>query len=44
MLLFTHPAMLAHSPPPRHPESPDRLKAVLAALEGMPLDRREAVY
>jgi acetoin utilization deacetylase AcuC-like enzyme len=42
MLLFTHPAMLEHRPPPRHPESPDRLKAVLAALEDMPLDRREA--
>lgn len=42
MLLFTHPAMLAHEAPPGHPEHAGRLKAVLAALEGMPLDRREA--
>ncbi|MGE0597650.1 MAG: histone deacetylase family protein [Hyphomonadaceae bacterium] len=42
MLLFTHPAMLGHDPVPGHPESPGRLRAVLAALEGMALERREA--
>jgi acetoin utilization deacetylase AcuC-like enzyme len=31
-LLMTHEACLAHDPGPRHPESPARLKAVLAAL------------
>jgi len=31
--LFSHPACLAHIPPAGHPESPDRLRAVLAALE-----------
>ena len=31
-LLLTHEACLAHDPGPRHPESPARLKAVLAAL------------
>ena len=41
-LLFTHPAMLAHQGPPGHPEHPGRLAAVLAALEGLDLDRREA--
>ncbi len=42
MLLFTHPAMLAHEAPPGHPEHAGRLKAVLDALENVPLDRREA--
>ena len=42
MLLFTHPAMLAHEAPPGHPEHAGRLKAVLDALEDLPLDRREA--
>ena len=42
MLLFTHPAMLAHEAPPGHPEHAGRLKAVLDALEDTPLDRREA--
>lgn len=32
LALFTHPEMLAHAPPPRHVESPARLKAVLEAL------------
>ncbi len=44
-LLLTHEACLAHDPGPHHPESPSRLKAVLAAL-GEPafaqLARREA--
>jgi acetoin utilization deacetylase AcuC-like enzyme len=31
-LLYTHDACLAHDPGPHHPESPDRLRAVLAAL------------
>ena len=42
MLLFTHPAMLAHEAPPGHPEHAGRLKAVLDALEDVTLDRREA--
>jgi acetoin utilization deacetylase AcuC-like enzyme len=42
MLLFTHPSMLRHEPPPGHAEHAGRLRAVLDALEGMPLDRREA--
>ncbi len=31
--LITHPACLAHETPPGHPESADRLRAVLHALE-----------
>jgi len=44
-LLYTHDACAAHDPGPHHPESPARLKAVLAALaapEFAALDRREA--
>jgi acetoin utilization deacetylase AcuC-like enzyme len=44
MLLFTHPAMLAHAPPPGHPESPARLEAVLKGLEPLKLERREAPF
>ncbi|MBM3492394.1 MAG: histone deacetylase family protein [Alphaproteobacteria bacterium] len=33
-LLYTHPDCLAHEPGLGHPESPDRLRAVLRALEG----------
>lgn len=33
-LLYTHHACIEHDTGPFHPESPDRLKAVLAALEG----------
>jgi acetoin utilization deacetylase AcuC-like enzyme len=44
-LLYTHPVCLEHDPGRHHPESPARLRAVLAAL-GAPefarLDRREA--
>ena len=32
-LLLTHPACLGHKPGPHHPERPDRLRAVLAALD-----------
>jgi acetoin utilization deacetylase AcuC-like enzyme len=42
MLLYTHPSMLAHAPPAGHPEHPGRLRAVLDAIAGLPLDRREA--
>jgi len=44
MLVFTHPACLGHDPGPDHPESPERLQAVVGALrEGCPdLDWREA--
>jgi acetoin utilization deacetylase AcuC-like enzyme len=31
--LISHSGCLEHAPPPGHPESPDRLRAVLAALE-----------
>ncbi|MCC7166762.1 MAG: histone deacetylase family protein [Rhodospirillales bacterium] len=31
--LYTHPVCIQHDPGPHHPESPDRLKAILAALE-----------
>lgn len=44
-LLYTHPACLQHDPGPHHPESPARLRAVLAALEAAEfsgLERREA--
>jgi acetoin utilization deacetylase AcuC-like enzyme len=42
--IFTHPAMLEHSPGAGHPESPARLKAVLDALDdaGLAGDRRAA--
>jgi acetoin utilization deacetylase AcuC-like enzyme len=42
--LFTHRDMIAHSPGSGHPERPERLAAVLAALEAEALgrDRREA--
>jgi acetoin utilization deacetylase AcuC-like enzyme len=42
MLLFTHPSMLRHEPPGGHAEHPGRLQAVLDALAGADLDRREA--
>jgi acetoin utilization deacetylase AcuC-like enzyme len=32
-LLLTHPACLGHEPGPHHPERPERLAAVLAALQ-----------
>jgi acetoin utilization deacetylase AcuC-like enzyme len=44
-LLFTHPACIGHDTGPGHPERPDRLRAVLAALEEESfalLQRREA--
>src|SRR2546423_1119768 len=44
-LLYSHSACLDHDPGSYHPESPDRLRAVLAALEAeefAALDRREA--
>ena len=44
-LLYTHGACLDHDPGPTHPESPARLGAVLAALDGAEfagLERREA--
>ncbi len=37
--LFTHSACLYHEPPLGHPESPDRLRAVLQALEGPDFQR-----
>jgi acetoin utilization deacetylase AcuC-like enzyme len=42
LALYTHRAMLDHRTGGRHPESPDRLSAVLGALEGENLDRRGA--
>ncbi len=44
-ILFTHTACLEHDPGSMHPECPDRLRAVLQALEDEAfqyLDRREA--
>ncbi|MBF0562910.1 MAG: histone deacetylase family protein [Alphaproteobacteria bacterium] len=44
-LLITHPVCVEHDPGPYHPERPDRLTAILKALEGEEfalLDRREA--
>jgi acetoin utilization deacetylase AcuC-like enzyme len=41
-LLFTHPAMLDHRVPGRHPEHPGRLSAVLEGLKDLDLDRRPA--
>src|SRR5271166_1640555 len=44
-LLYTHPVCLEHDPGLHHPESPARLRAVLAALSSSQfaeLDRREA--
>jgi acetoin utilization deacetylase AcuC-like enzyme len=43
--LFSHPDCLRHRPPPGHPERPERLRAVLSALDApafAALDRREA--
>ena len=42
--LFTHPDMIAHAPGAGHPERPERLGAVLAALEDadLGLDRHAA--
>jgi acetoin utilization deacetylase AcuC-like enzyme len=43
--LITHPACLEHDPGPYHPESPDRLRGVLHALEAeefAPLLREQA--
>ena len=45
LLLFTHRACIAHDPGPGHPESPDRLRAVLEALDNdrfATLDRIDA--
>ncbi len=42
MLLFTHASMLGHNPSPHHPESPERLSAVLEALEPFALEQRDA--
>ena len=44
-ILFTHPSAVEHDPGPGHPERPERLKAVLAALADdafRTLDRRDA--
>ena len=42
--IFTHPSMLSHAPGAGHPESPERLRAVLDALDdaGLTRDRRAA--
>lgn len=41
-LLYTHPSGHSHVTPPSHPEQVARLDAVVTALKGMELDRREA--
>ena len=40
-LLYTHPACLDHDPGRHHPESPARLRAVLAALDDLEFARLE---
>ncbi len=42
MIVYTHPAMLAHMPPDGHPEHAGRLSAVLAGLAPLGLETREA--
>ena len=45
LALYTHPDMLGHRPGAGHPESPERLTAVMSALEDasdLGLDRRDA--
>ena len=44
VIIFTHPACLAHDPGPEHPERPARLEAVLSGLraEHSDLEWREA--
>jgi len=44
LALYTHLDMLGHNPGEWHPERPERLSAVLGALEGgdLAMDRREA--
>jgi acetoin utilization deacetylase AcuC-like enzyme len=44
LAVFTHPDMLGHVPGRGHPERPQRLEAVIGALDdaGLPLERREA--
>ena len=42
MILYTHPDCAGHVTPEGHPERVARLGAVLDALEGLDLDRREA--
>jgi acetoin utilization deacetylase AcuC-like enzyme len=45
LALYTHPDMLDHRPGAGHPERPERLAAVIAALDaapGLTLDRRAA--
>ena len=44
-ILYSHDACIEHDPGPMHPESPDRLRAVIQALDApdfAALDRREA--
>jgi len=44
-VLYTHPACLEHDPGRSHPECPDRLRAIMKALDApafLDLDRREA--
>src|SRR5436305_2723703 len=40
-LLYTHPDCLEHDPGPYHPESPERLRAILEALEAPEFARLE---
>jgi acetoin utilization deacetylase AcuC-like enzyme len=41
--VFTHPACIRHDPGPDHPETPERLRVVLARLAGLPGARVEQV-
>src|SRR2546423_3953509 len=40
-LLYPHPACREHDPGPYHPESPERLRAILEALEAPEFARLE---
>lgn len=42
MLVFSHPDCAAHVTPPGHPERVERMAAVEAGLQGLPVERREA--
>lgn len=42
MIVYTHPACLLHQPGVGHPESPERLHAVLSAVAGLGLSPLEA--
>lgn len=44
MLILTHDACLEHDPGPMHPESPDRLRAVLAGVKAFAADHAADIH